>query len=55
MCKKKNECHCENNSMGIGFILPFLASMLSSFGTNQPTTIINIYSDKNIEVKKDGK
>lgn len=55
MCKKKNECDCENNSMGIGFILPFLASMFLSFGTSRPTTIINIYSDKNIEVKDDDK
>lgn len=52
MCKKKNECDCENNSLGLGILLALLTVLMPAFGgSNQPTTTINIYSDKNIEVK----
>jgi hypothetical protein len=45
-CNKKEET---NDFHSFSMLFPILMGVLSGF--NHPTTIINIYSDKKIEVK----
>lgn len=52
MCQNKNKCSCEKE-MPIDFAtaLLMLAIFMPFGGPTKPTTTINIYTDKSVEVK----
>lgn len=51
MCQK-NKCNCEETmAIDFGIALLLLAILMPVGGSSKPSTTINIYTDKSVEVK----